>query len=146
MDLMTGLAAASQALGIAKQIRDIDVSFDKADFKLKIADITERLADVKLALLEAKSELDEKNAEIARFKTVLQFRVEAVIEHGGLNYWKRNDGTVDTIAFCPKCFNRGTHIKPMRQANANFAVCPECGNEYSVRALMYRGEDLKNTD
>ncbi len=145
MDLMTGLAAASQALGIAKQIRDIDVSFDKADFKLKIADITERLSDVKLALLEAKSELDDKNGEIARLKTALQFRAEAVTEHDGLNYWKRNDGTVDAIAFCPKCFNRGTHIKPIRQENANFAVCSECGNEYSVRAIIYRGEIKRNS-
>ncbi|MDO6457020.1 hypothetical protein Q4560_11500 [Celeribacter halophilus] len=63
MDILTGLSAATQAIGIAKELRDIDRSVDEASFKLKLADLTEALADTKIALADAKAlvaELEHK--------------------------------------------------------------------------------------
>ena len=68
MDVMTGLAAASQALGIAKDLKELDASIGKAEFKLKIAELTEALADTKVALSEAKMSLAEKDTAISNLE------------------------------------------------------------------------------
>ncbi|GAA6200933.1 hypothetical protein [Aquicoccus sp. SU-CL01552] len=71
MDLMTGLTAANQALGLVKQLRDLDRATNEGEFKLKIAELTEALADAKLALTEAKLTLAEKDEKIRRLEDKL---------------------------------------------------------------------------
>ena len=68
MDIMTGISALSQALNIAKQLKEFEREFKDAEFKLKIADLYSSLADAKIALADAKIELDAKEAEIERLK------------------------------------------------------------------------------
>lgn len=74
MDLAGGLAAVSQALGIAKALKDIDKSFDTAVHKARVAELYEALADVKMALSDAREELHAKEKEIKR----LNERIEAL--------------------------------------------------------------------
>jgi len=57
MDLLSGLSAASTAISIAKDLREIDKSVDEATYKLKLAELTEALVDAKLALSEAKEQV-----------------------------------------------------------------------------------------
>lgn len=64
MDLMSGLAAASQAIQIAKDLRSIDRTVDEAAFKLPIAELTEKLADTKMALSAAKELTANRDARI----------------------------------------------------------------------------------
>lgn len=64
MTVMEGLSAASAAIGIVKELKDIDRSIDEATFKLKIADLTTALAEAKIALSDAKLALAEKDTEI----------------------------------------------------------------------------------
>lgn len=71
MDLVSGLSAASTALGIVKDLREIDRSVDEAGFKLKLAELTEALADARIALSDAKGEIAEKNSEIRLLKDAL---------------------------------------------------------------------------
>lgn len=54
MDLISGLQAASTAIGIAKDLREIDRGVDEASFKLKLAELNIALADTKTSLAEAK--------------------------------------------------------------------------------------------
>jgi hypothetical protein len=83
MDIIGGLAAATQAIGLVKELRDIDRGVDEATFKLKIADLILVLADAKVALSEAKLTLQEKETTIGALKKSLE---EA--QHGEV---------------CPKC-------------------------------------------
>jgi hypothetical protein len=64
MDLMSGLAAASHAIQIAKDLRSIDRSVDEATFKLKLSDLTMALADTQIALSDAKLQIAELNAKL----------------------------------------------------------------------------------
>jgi hypothetical protein len=57
MDIASGLSAASAAITIAKDLREIDRSVDEATFKLKIAELTEALADTKIALSDARNKI-----------------------------------------------------------------------------------------
>lgn len=66
MDLAGGLAAVSQALGIAKALKEIDKSFDVATHKARVAELYEALAEVKMALSDAREELHTKDGEIRR--------------------------------------------------------------------------------
>ncbi|SHH29941.1 hypothetical protein [Cognatishimia maritima] len=64
MDIMSGLSAASTAIGIAKDLREIDRSVDEASYKLKIAELVSLLADAKLSLSEAKQQVASLEEEI----------------------------------------------------------------------------------
>lgn len=71
MDIVGGLAAASQAISIARELREIDRSVDESVFKLKIADLQVALADAKVALSEAKLSLATKDEELAEISKKL---------------------------------------------------------------------------
>ncbi|WP_411819671.1 hypothetical protein ABFZ85_12975 [Hyphococcus formosus] len=64
MDIVTGLSTLSQALRLAKELREVEQSFDAASYKAKIADLYMALGDVKIALTDAKNELYEKDQKI----------------------------------------------------------------------------------
>ena len=61
MDIVTALSAISQAVTIAKTVREIDKGFDQAEYKAKIADILGLLADTKLALIDAKQNAEKSD-------------------------------------------------------------------------------------
>ncbi|WP_243612680.1 hypothetical protein [Shimia aestuarii] len=65
MDLGSGLSAASTAIGIVRELREIDRSVDEAAYKLKLAELTEALADAKLALTDAKVKVADLEMALA---------------------------------------------------------------------------------
>jgi len=71
MDIMSGLSAASTAIGIVKDLRALDRSIDDATFKLKIAELSAALADTQVALSEAKAELSEKDETIRGLERII---------------------------------------------------------------------------
>ena len=68
MDILTSLTAVSQALNIAKEIKEIDRSIDDAEFKLKIAELMSALADAKVSLSDAHREIGQLREEIIKLK------------------------------------------------------------------------------
>lgn len=71
MTLLEGLSAATAALGLLKELRDIDRSVDDAEYKLKIAEISSALADAKIALSDASLEINENDQKIQSLKSEL---------------------------------------------------------------------------
>jgi hypothetical protein len=55
MDVAGALATITAAIGLAKELRDIDRQFHMAALRLKIVELTDALATAKAALLEAES-------------------------------------------------------------------------------------------
>jgi len=99
MTIIEGITAATQAIGLLKELRDIDRSVDEAAYRLKMADISSALADAKNALSDANLVLTEKKVEIANLKSAL------------------DEATSGEI--CPKCREgrmqlRGTEIYSFR--------------------------------
>jgi len=75
LDILTGLAALSQALGIAKELREIDRGLDEAAFKLKLADLQTNLAEAKASLSDAKIELSSKSQRIKELEGELDLAI-----------------------------------------------------------------------
>ena len=74
MDIVTGLSALTQALGIAKSLRDLDRDFDVSEYKIKIADLHSALADAKMTLTDARQALHDKDQAIKD----LEAKIEAM--------------------------------------------------------------------
>ena len=72
MDVIGGLTAVSQAIGIAKELKQIDRTIDDASFRLKIADLIESLAETKIALADAKEEIAKHKREIRKLNETLE--------------------------------------------------------------------------
>ncbi|WP_299941165.1 hypothetical protein [uncultured Nitratireductor sp.] len=106
MDIISGLAAASQALDVAKKLRQFEKSFDEAEFKLQIAELYTALSEVKIALADAKETIAEKDAEIRRL-TEIQLGNLKVVRRDGFPFGVEN-GKVLPIPFCPTCEQAGT--------------------------------------
>lgn len=64
MDIISGLSAVRTALGVAKDLREIDKSVDEAAFKIKLAELTSALADAQVSLSDAKLKINELQNQI----------------------------------------------------------------------------------
>lgn len=94
MEVLTGLTAASQAIGIIKQLRDLDKALDEAIFKSKLLELQEAVFDAKSALLDAKQNILEKDERIAELE-------------GSLKSAESGDK-------CPVCRNGTLQVKAVR--------------------------------
>jgi hypothetical protein len=134
MDWPAAFTAASQALGLAKTLVEVDRTLDHATFKMKIADLSSNVADLKLALIEAQSEAAGKDEAIAKLKEAFAFREEQTVRVRGLRYEKAPDGSgPEGMPFCDRCERvdgrliriAGTHTK-----DGYRSVCPQCKADY----------------
>jgi hypothetical protein len=91
MDLMSGLAALSSAISIAKDLREIGRTYDEATFKLRMSELQIALADAKVALSDAKIGMAGQQDKIDELRRLLD-----VAENGEA---------------CPKCRNGRMKLK-----------------------------------
>ena len=69
MDVMTGLSALGSAIGIAKDLRDIERGVDAGAFKAQIGELYMNLGDAKIALTDAREAIHLRDQEIASLKS-----------------------------------------------------------------------------
>lgn len=74
MDIVTALATLSQAIKIAKDLRDIEKDLDSAAYKAKMAELYNDLSDVKMALTDAREAIHEREQKIK----ILETKIEAL--------------------------------------------------------------------
>ena len=135
MDWGVALTTASQALGLAKTLVDIDRTVDHATFKMKIAELSSNVADLKIALTDAQSEAAEKDGDIARLKKAFEFREEQTVVVRGMRYEKAANGSGPVgMPFCDRCERvDGRLIRIVGTSTAkdgHKAVCPQCKADY----------------
>jgi len=129
MDIPGAISAITAALGLARELRQIDVNLEKAELKLKLADITEALAEAKVALTEASLRISELERAAAAKSTDSQ-HIARLSKQGELYY----DGPVAiSNAKCPHCVEVkrlvvGLHVEPFDQT---ILACSNCKNSYS---------------
>jgi chromosome segregation ATPase len=68
MDIITGLAAAAQALDITKKLRDLSADLDTATYRAQIAELYSNLADVKMALSDAREAIHDRDQRIRKLE------------------------------------------------------------------------------
>ena len=64
----TLLSSINTASGIAKLIKESDVSLEKAETKLKLADLISALADARVEVSEIQQTLVDKDAQINKLQ------------------------------------------------------------------------------
>jgi hypothetical protein len=118
MDILSGLSAATQAIGLVKELRSIDRTLDDAEFKLKIVDLASALSDAKLALVDAQERVRTLEDELARLKLG---DVCPVCREGRLKVIKvqRHDISVYTEFHTTRCSNADCCYENQRMFDAN---------------------------
>jgi hypothetical protein len=64
VDISAGLTLIGQAIGMVRDLREIDKGFDTAAIKAQMADLYGTLADVKIALSDARGDIHERDRRI----------------------------------------------------------------------------------
>jgi hypothetical protein len=130
MDLASGIAAATQALGIAKTLRSVEKSYDQATYKAQLADLMSALADAKLALTDAREALSAKDKEIAELKTSFAAQAELIVSDGGYKFFRSESGQPVGFPVCPNCELDGKLVQLKQNGAVTQARCPACMTEY----------------
>lgn len=130
MDWAGALSAVATAVGIAKDLREVDKGLDQAEMKARLADVIGNLADVKIALTDARQEARDKDEEIARLKSAFVFK-STLVEKEGFKFETFPDGEPKGEPFCPRCEQNFGRFYRLNWASAYKYDCPECKAGYS---------------
>ena len=127
MDIGSGIAAATQALGIAKTLRIIERNYDEATYKAQVSELICALSDAKLSLSDAKEELAKKNKEIEKLKSSFEVRETLIKGPGDYKFLTDSEGGAVGFPVCPRCEAADGRIVQLKQDQIIIqAKCPVC--------------------
>ncbi|HYI63822.1 MAG TPA: hypothetical protein VEW71_02940 [Allosphingosinicella sp.] len=132
MDILGGIAAATNALKIAGALKDIEKKYDAAELKSELAELLSALADTKSALVQARDEVRDRDEEIERLKSAFHDREELVVGPGDYKYRIDDSGKMVGYPFCPTCESTDGRVVQLKQDGGIInAKCPVCGTRFS---------------
>ena len=144
MDVMAGLAAASQAIEIAKTLRQVGRDYDAVALKGRIIDLTDKLIDVKGSFQEIKETIEDKDREIQRLKEAARVRA-ATVERGGMRYPISKDGAGEPQGrpFCSRC-DQVDGLMITTADNGRGVVCPQCKSAFGGARQFFWDSDPRS--
>jgi hypothetical protein len=119
------LTSVKTATEIAKAIKDLDATVEKAELKLKLADLLGSLADAKISASELQELLHEKQKEIDRLNEVLTLRGQ-VIKDGDAYFLKGADGQPSGEPFCVHCWESRKALFHLVHGTGPVWLCTHC--------------------
>ena len=130
MDILGGIAAATEGLNLVNELRKIDKEVDKAELKLRLVDVADKLLDSKQALQEAQEREFELRREVSQLTEKMKQR-GTFEDENGLLYELNDDGGRTGEPFCNLCFVREDKQFRMRRIPANVIsgehyLCDQC--------------------
>lgn len=138
MDIIGGIAAASEAIEIARTMRNVQKAYDAVELKAQIVDLMDKLMDIKGALQDARDEKETLLAEVATLHDVAKRREETIIIQGfRMIASKKDPGEPQGFPFCLRCEEvDGRLLSTVSNPSGRGARCPECRSEY-IHAPIY---------
>ncbi len=130
MDIPGAVATLATAVGVVKDLREIDSGLDKAEMKARLAEVISSLADVKMALVEVQEDARAKDTEIGRLKASFAIKAET-IKFEGFSMLTFEDGTPRGMPFCPRCETMDGTLIHLVAARGNDCQCPQCKAMYT---------------
>jgi hypothetical protein len=134
MDIAGALATLTAAIGLAKELRDIDHQFDKAELRLKIVEMTDALATAKAALVEAEGVIRDKDEEVSRLRSELALKATQLVDRGQFRFFADEAGNPKGRPICPKCEKRGDYLEVVQDRTKGAGrityYCPGCKANY----------------
>jgi hypothetical protein len=141
VDIISGIAAAKQALDIAKALKGIEKSYDEATLKAQLADLVSALADAKMSMVDAKEELALKDKEIAELKANFEQRLNLVQGDGDYKYFPSDEGQPVGFPICPTCEIDGKIVQLKQNGGPTQTRCPKCKSEFEPVSCFIAGGD-----
>lgn len=139
--IATALSSLKTATEITKLLRESDLSFERAELKLKLADLIEALADAKTELLELQDVVSQKDKKILELEAAFQTDKLLVRQYDAY-YETDESGKPNGIPYCLRCWENDHRRRQLvDDAKDHFLhVCTSCGHRYSARSTpSFRG-------
>jgi hypothetical protein len=132
MDIAGGLLAATEAVKIAKALRDVDKAYDQVVLKGQIVELMDSLLDVKTALQDAREGMSERDSEIARLLEAADRRASTVMK-GGHRYTSDPEDSSKPVGppFCQRCEDVDKRMVMTVSTRGLGAQCPQCKTAYA---------------
>ena len=140
MDIMTGLTAISQALDIAKKLKNFENELNDAEFKNQLADLYMALSDAKISLADARQLVADRDAEIASLKAVASNKMRTV-SYRGYNFGIDEDGKSIGRPFCPVCEKKQDMQIQITRGVGKHDLCPSCKGVYGTGGYPWKLPD-----
>jgi hypothetical protein len=131
--ISVALASIKTATDIAKLFKDTDVSFEKAEAKLKLAELISALADAKIQIADIQQSLIDKDAELRTAQE--QLVIKANLKWEPPYYWLLN-GTKKDGPYCQCCYDKDKKLIRLQGDGDGFWSCNVCNSSY--RDSSYR--------
>lgn len=134
------LAGLKTATDIAKALREMDVTFEKAEAKLQLAELMSALADAKISAADTQLLIEEKEQTIRELRSALK-RTATVVRHGDAYYETDVDGMPDGAPYCSRCWEVGhqlVHVHADRLHKQS--ICPECKSTVNFQWPLKSGK------
>jgi hypothetical protein len=132
--ISAALGSLKSAIGIAKFLRESDISIEKAELKLKLAELVSALADTKMELVEVQDFLIEKDKRINELEEAFEIK-STLIRRGDAYYIANAGGNPVGMPYCLRCWEND-HKKRQIVVAAKESltkVCTTCGQKYDRR-------------
>lgn len=126
--VLNGLKTATE---IAKTLKDVDVSIEKAELKLQMAELISAIADAKISAAEVQELILQKDKEIEELKKSLQKKAE-LVRYLDAYYEQNEKGDPTGVPYCSHCweaFWKLIHLHRYGTQN----VCGSCKLTFSGR-------------
>ncbi len=128
------LASVKTATEIAKTLKGIDVSLEKAETKLKIADLMDALAEARIKAAEIQEVIQEKDKRIAELEHAFALKSN-LVRHIDAYYETGEDGSPTGAPYCSHCWEVNHKTVHLHELNDLKSKCPSCGNLYQRRRV-----------
>ena len=139
MDIPIAIATISQAISLAKAVKEMDASLLVAEYKGKMADIISALADAKIALSDAKLRISELETQIVQLKQA-NSPDSNFVKIEGYSYDRDNDGKPKGKAYCPSCEQKQKIFVKLEQDLAfpgHPWCCGSCGGTFGTNVKWF---------
>jgi len=121
------LTSLKVATDIAKFFKDTNVSFEKAETKLKLAELIEALADAKIQFADIQQLLLDKDAELRAVRE--QLSIKANLKWDPPYYWIVTDDKKDG-PYCQCCYDKDRALIRLQGNGKGYWKCEACNNSY----------------
>lgn len=129
------------ATELAKAIKNVESSFEKAELKLKIIELIDALADAKINATEVQDLVLEKDRKITELENALKFKLKLVRKDGA--YVDKDESVLEAEPYCSHCWEVNkipVHLSFIKCVEivdevleesrySNLFICPSCKNK-----------------
>lgn len=144
IDIAGGIAAATQAIDIAKALRGIEKNYDSATYRAQIAELMDALSNAKLALIDARENAAELEKEIERLRKAFETIETLVKGEGDYSYFAGEDGKPLGFPVCPSCEAEGRIVQLKQDGPTETGRCPTCEKSHKpVTCYLAGGNTLR---